>query len=182
MKKILLIICSLLIITSCSNHTEKKIPVVEWTDNIVSKYPNCHSNELTKKIVQDSICKYANGFIGKKPTILDGVEFIYRKMREKNADSCVVFFGSSCESSWIETKDDERIISTEIIMGALGKVDKATASKLDKGKKYYITGILHAWDDIDRFFLNDHLYTEYLDFGVFILNDIKITEVKKDND
>lgn len=183
MKKALLLGCILLFLNACTKSPQKVVPIkvvpiIEWTDKIVTQYPNCHSNELIEKIVMDSASNYSKRFIGNEATILEGVDFKFVRIVE-NKDSFAVFFDAQNCYSDIEYKQgDNKYIRTDIIIRVLGKVDKTTASKLSEDKSYNISGTVHEWDKEDRFFISSSSFDK-IDFGTFILNkDIEIKEVK----
>ena len=163
--------------TSCGNKTNEKTPVEQWVDGIVSQYPNLQSNNLAMASVKDSIESFGNRAVGHSTDVLNGVCFKFVKTIENN-DSVAVFFDARRCNSIVEA--DEKDIYTGIIIRVLGKVDKQTASKLDGNKLYSISGMVHAWDDADRFFIS-HSMPGDLDLGTFILNsDIEIQELESD--
>lgn len=178
MKKILLLGCVLFFMNACTKSPQKIVPIIEWTDKIVTQYPNCHSNELIEKIVIDSASNYSKRFIGNEATILEGVDFKLAKMVE-NKDSYAVFFDAvHCYSDIDYKAGNKKHIITDIIVRVLGKVDKATAITLDEDKLYSISGTVHEWDKEDRFFISSSSFDK-IDFGTFILNnDIEIKEIK----
>ncbi len=167
-----------LCVASCGNAPKKSIPIIEWTDSIIAKYPNYHSNDLIKNVVEDAANNYSTGFINKQASILEGIDFRFVKMIE-NKDSFAVFFDAAhCYSDIDYEAGNKKHIHTDIIIRVLGKVDKATASKLDDDKYYNISGVVNEWDKEDRFFIS-HSSFDKIDFGTFILNkDIEINEVK----
>lgn len=178
MKKVFFLLCFMFCITSCDNATKKSIPIIEWTDSIITKYPNYHSNDLIKSVVNESVDNYSKNLINKQAKILEGVDFRFVKMVE-NKDRFVVFFDAArCYSNIDYKSGNKKHILTDIIIRVLGKVDKATASKLQEDKYYNISGVVHEWDKDDRFFIS-HSSLEKIDFGTFILDkDIEIKEVK----
>lgn len=178
MKKISFLMSILFLLTACSNPTTEKPPVVKWVDKIITEYPNYHSNKLVKQVVRDSVSNYANRFIGYDATILDGVEFRFVRMIE-NRDSVAVFFDAKSCYSDIDYKEAyKEHIFTDIIIRVLGKIDRQTASKLDKDQTYTIKGKVHAWDAEDKFFIS-HSTLDYIDLGTFILNsNIEINKIQ----
>ena len=178
MKKFFILLCLTAILYSCGGSTKPQAPVEKWIDGLVTEYPNYDSNELTKKAVRDSVVAFGNKAVDKPTDFLNGVEFRFAKMVE-NGDSVAVFFDSSGCRSEIDAPENSsrKYVYTDIIIRVLGKVDKATAAKLDKEKLYTLTGVVHAWDEEDRFFISTHAISN-IDLGTFILNDdIEITEV-----
>ncbi len=178
MKKILFIALAIMCFVGCSETPNKKAPIESWADGIILQYPNLRSNEISKKAVLDSVSTYSQSFIGKEASLFEGVSFKFAEMVE-NEDSFAVFFDAAhCYSDIEYNEGNQKVLMTELNMRALGKVDKQTASTLDSEKKYSISGIVHAWDAEDKFFITHHM-TDYLDFGTFILNsDIQIKEIE----
>lgn len=176
MKKYLLAL-AVLGLAGCSSTPVHVVPVESWVDGIVTQYPNLHSNDISKQSVKDSVRAYANSYIGRNASLLEGVNFRFEKMIDRGDSAAVFFVSTGCYSD-IEVEGARNgHVFTDIDIRVLGKVDRQTAGTLDKNKKYSLKGTVDNWDEEDRFFLASHSF-EKIDLGMFILNDnIVIKEV-----
>ena len=169
MKKLFIVAAVIVAVVGCTKSSLKQAPVEEWAGHIIEQYPNFNSNDISRQIVADSVASYANKFVGQKADMLNGVKFYFAKMVD-SGDSVAVFFDAT------EFEKDGDYVWTDLHIRVLGKIDRKTAETLDKEKKYYISGKVHAWDAEDLFNIT-HPMLDNIDLGTFILNsDIEIVE------
>lgn len=171
MKKILFALAVAL--TACSSPEEKTF-AVDYVDRLVSEYPNFSSNEIAKRAVQDSIQTLGVSSIGKKPEILNGVDFKFEELFEHNDTTAALFSAVSCLSQIEDESGAHKYIITPIEICVLGRVDSQTAAKLDRNRRYRLDGVLHEWDSKNRF-LPQRMTPESLFLGTYILDDITVT-------
>lgn len=175
------IIATAALFLSCGGSRKPKAPVEKWIDSLVTAYPNYESNDISKRAVHDSVMAFGNQAVDKTLDFCDGVAFRFAKMIE-NADSFAVIFDSRSCHSEIEAPEgsNRKYIYTDIVIRVVGKVDKATASKLDGDKRYTLKGTVHAWDAEDKFFISTSSIGN-IDLGTYIVNnDIEISEVNEE--
>lgn len=176
MKKIIFALA--VVLSSCSSPVEKPF-VEDYIDRLVEEYPNFASNEIAERAVEDSIRNLANSYVGRNPEILNGVEFKFEELFENNDTTSALFSAVSCMSQIDDKSGAHKYIITPIEILILGRVDSQTAGKLDRNRRYHIGGILHAWDETDRF-LASHITPKSLFLGTYILNNMNITPVSNE--
>lgn len=168
-----------LMIASCNNNSTKDDPyLVKYTDKLITQYPNYSSNKLAKEAILDSISTHAQSFIGKEVRDLEGLEFEFYKLIEGEKGYCVVFKGS-CISRIDAPKGstNKYVIATSCLV-AFGNIDDEIATKLDKNKKYSISGILHNWDGDNSLGISSKVLSDDLDYGTYILDNMSISEIQ----
>lgn len=170
MKKI--IIALAVALSACSAPEEKPF-VVDYIDRLVGEYPNFASNQIAERAVEDSIQVLANSYIGKSPVPLRGVEFKFEELFENNDTTSALFSAVGCMSQIDDKSGAHKYIITPIEIRVLGRVDSQTAAKLDRNCRYKIDGVLHAWDDTDRF-LASRITHESLFLGTYILDNMDV--------
>ncbi len=174
MKKIF--IAALAVALSACSSTENKPFVVDYADRIVGQYPNFASNDIAKRAVRDSIQVLGNSYIGKSPETLRCVEFKFEELFENNDTISALFSAVSCMSDIEDKSGAHKYIITPIEIRVLGRVDSQTAAQLDRNRRYHIDGILHAWDNKDRFLAHRNT-TDCLFFGTYILDNMNVKSV-----
>ncbi|WP_288677038.1 hypothetical protein [uncultured Bacteroides sp.] len=163
---------------ACSS-PENKPFVVDYTDRIIGEYPNFGSNEIAKKTVQDSIQVLGKSYIGKSPKTLNGVDFKFEELFE-NGDSVFALFSAvDCVSDIEDKSGSHKYIITPIEIRVLGRIDSQTAAKLDGNCKYHIDGVLHEWDEKDRFLAHRNTGGK-LFFGTYILDNMNVKLVSNE--
>lgn len=162
-------------LSACSSPEDKPF-VVDYTDRIVGEYPNFASNDIAKRAVMDSIQVLGNSYVGKSPETLKGVEFKFEELFENNGTTSALFSSVSCMSDIEDKSGAHKYIITPIEIRVLGRVDSQTAAKLDGNLRYYIDGIVHAWDNKDRFLAHRHT-TDALFFGTYILDNMNVKSI-----
>lgn len=176
MKKI---IFALAVALSACSAPEEKPFVVDYIDRLVEEYPNFASNEIAERAVEDSIRSLGNSYVGKSPEILNGVEFRFEELFENNDTTSALFSAVSCLSQIDDKSGTHKYIITPIEIRVLGRLDSQTAAKLDRNCRYHIDGVLHAWDETDRF-LASRMTTESLFLGTYILDNMTVNPVSNE--
>lgn len=178
MKKVVWVICALLIFCACSNDVEKP-EVVRYVDSLVEMYPNYRSNEIAESAILDSISSHYRP-IGQLASDLNGVDFKFVRLIENQNDGSysALFVSDGCMSNIDNPNGNPKYLITDIHIRVLGKVDSETAATLDGNARYNIGGILHEWDAEDVFFVT-HKIGDSFDFGTYILDEMTIKKVEK---
>lgn len=177
MRKVLSVLAILAIFfASCSDGDVAKPFVAQYAETLISQYPNYASNDMAKSIVKDSISNHIKSYIGNDAKDLDGVEFHFDKLIDGKKGKCAVFTSNIYISIDAPANNQDKYIIGNVKIIAFGNVDDTIASKLDNKIKYSISGILHDWDDGNA--LNIIYSSSYddLDFGTYILDDMKVKE------
>lgn len=176
MKKIIFALA--IALSACSSPQEKPF-VVNYIDHLVEKYPNFASNEIAERAVEDSIQALGKSYIGKRPEILNGVDFRFEELFENKDTTSALFFAVDCLSQIDDKSGAHKYIITPIEIRVLGRVDSQTAAKLDRNRLYHIDGVLHAWDETDRF-LPSRMTPESLFLGTYILDVMNVKPVSNE--
>lgn len=178
MKRVGLCICSMLMLCACSNNDEKP-EVVRYTNKLVEMYPNYRSNEISEAAMLDSIANHPRP-IGQLASDLDGVDFRFARLIENPNDGSqsALFVSDGCMSDIENPNGKPKYLITDIHIRVLGKVESETAAKLDGHAQYRVSGILHAWDANDVFFVTNKVGAS-VDFGTYILDEMTVERVGK---
>lgn len=163
---------------SCSS-SEGKPFVVSYADRIIGEYPNFGSNEIAKRAVMDSIQVLGKSYIGESPKTLNGVDFKFEELFENGDSVSALFSAIDCISDIEDKSGAHKYIITPIEIRVLGRVDSQTAAKLDGNSIYHIDGVLHAWDDKDRFLAHRNTGGK-LFFGTYILDNMNVKSVSNE--
>lgn len=176
MKKLLICISMLLpmLLIGCGgNDTAERTPLEQYTEALLTQFPNYKSNEMALNAMNDSIKAHARAQIGTIPSDLSGMKFHFENLKEGN-DTCVAVFSATgyAEIDAPKNSQNKYITATPGIM-VVGKVDKATAASLDYNKEYSVTGEMFEWDAKP---LN---YSSVVDipFGTYYLDALTISEI-----
>lgn len=177
MKK-LLFIFGIMLMCACSSSHDEKPAIVEYVNNLVGMYPNYRSNEIANAALLDSVANHSRP-IGKPATDIEGVKFKFAKLIEnpQTGEQSALFTSYGCASDIENPNGNPKYLITDINIRVLGSVDAATAAQLDSNREYYISGILRAWDADDVFFVT-HSVGYSVDFGTYILDNMKINPVE----
>lgn len=177
-RKLVCVFVILLMVVACNTNSTKDKPyLVKYTDQLVSQYPNYASNKLAESALLDSIKNHAQSFIGKPAKDLEGLEFEFYKLIEGDKGYCAVFKGSGISMIDAPKGSSKEYITTISRIIAFGNVDDNLATKLDKNKKYSISGVLHNWDGNNSLGISSKVLSDDLDFGTYILDNMIITEI-----
>lgn len=174
MKKIMLTAAIFVaMMCGCTSDTEKPA-VVEYVNNLVLKYPNYRTNEITETALLDSIANHVRP-LGQSPVDIAGVDFKFEKLVDnpQTGTKSAVFTSTGCTSDIENPNGNPKYLMTDINIRVVGTVDDAIAAKLDGNTVYRIDGKLHAWDAADVFGVT-HSIGNAVDFGTYILDDMTI--------
>lgn len=81
-----------LAVASCNrSESVSTTPLEQYTENLLSQFPNYESNEIARNSMNDSIKAHARSQIGSIPTDLSGLKFNFEEIKEGN-DTCVATF------------------------------------------------------------------------------------------
>lgn len=163
---------------ACSSTNEPKPAVVEYVNRLVETYPNYRNNDIAKSALLDSIANHVRP-VGQPATDIDGVRFKFAKLIDnpQTGEKSAVFTSFGLMSSIDNPNGNPKYLMTDINMRVLGNVDDETAAKLDANREYEISGVLRAWDADDVFFVT-HSVGYSVDFGTYILDNMKINPVE----
>lgn len=176
MKKVCFILTFMSILFSCSDKSQGKLYLVDYVDRLVRQYPNYSSNDIANKALQDSIRMHAESFVGNHPKDIEGLEFTFSDLVEKEGEYGALFI-AHCYSDINDESGARKYITSDVVVSVFGVVDKATAAKLDKNRKYYIGGVLEEWDS-EQYTSKTYMSDEIC-FGTYFLRDIKIETIKQ---
>lgn len=165
---------------SCSKNSESQPPVVQWTNNLLSKYQNFRSNDIAKRAVLDSIFAYSNSFVNKEAKLFDGMEFKYLNMISEENDSVNVMLRGNAFSEIESNVEGAKYIISNIRCLAVGRVPKQVAATISSEYTYSVSGIVEqvVIEDIN-FKVEATTTPDDLFFGAFALKDMKITKIEK---
>lgn len=168
-----------LMIVSCNTNTTNDDPyLVKYTDQLITQYPNYSSNKLAMEAILDSISKHAQSYIGKNAKDLEGIEFEFYKLIQGEKGYCAVFMGSGLSMVDAPKGSSNKYVTAILHITAFGNVNDEMASKLDKNKKYSISGVLHNWDGDNNLGIYSKILSDDLDFGTYILDNMTISEIQ----
>lgn len=175
MKKfaIFTLLVSVLFVCGCSE--KEDAPIVRYVNSVVEEYPNYRSNEISEKSLK---AKFEN----REKSVYDlvGVHFKFKKLIEntQTGKHSALFESTGCTSSVESNADGGKYIINGICILVLGTVDDSTASKLNSGVDYELSGTLHAWDKEDRFYCYDAMIDGFF-LGTYILDCMTVKEIKQ---
>lgn len=171
---ILSLLLSAIFVCGCQSEKEDA-PIVKYVNGVVAEYPNYRSNEISEKSLNE---KLANR--DKSVEDLVGVNFKFKKLIENSQTGkySALFESTGCTSSIESNADGGKYIINGICILVLGSVDESTASKLNSGIEYEISGTLHAWDEEDKFYCYDAMLDGFF-LGTYILDDMTVKEAKQ---
>lgn len=174
MKKLLFSLLFPAILISCGgNDAIERTPLEQYTEALITKYPNYASNEMARNAMNDSIKAHANAQIGTIPTDLTGMKFNFREIKEGN-DTCVaVFLATGYASIDAPANSQNKYITATPGIVVVGKVDKAKASTLDYNIEYSVKGEMFAWDATPW----AHTAVVDIPFGTYFLDTLDISEI-----
>lgn len=151
----------------------ERTPLEQYTEALLTKFPNYKSNEMAKNAMNDSIKAHARAQIGTIPSDISGMKFCFEDIKEGN-DTCIAIFSASGYAEIDAPKNSQNKYITAIPgIVIVGKVDKATASSLDYNKRYSVSGEMFEWD------AKSLSYSSGVDipFGTYYLDAITISEI-----
>lgn len=168
------LLVSVLFFCGCSAKDEEA-PIVKYVNKVVAEYPNYRSNEISEKSLKEKLENREKG-VGD----LVGVHFKFKKLIEnpQTGKYSALFESTGCTSSIESNADGGKYIINGICILVLGSFDDSTASKLNSGVEYELTGTLHDWDKEDRFYCYDAMI-DGLFLGTYILDDMSVNEIKQ---
>lgn len=157
---------------------EAKPYIVQYTNQLVEKYPNYKSNEKAREILMDSVHAKAQTYVGKDASLFDGVEFDFVKLIDnEHAGTTAALFRTKHLISDIESDaNGGKYVTSTIDLLVLGTVDSETATALGSGYTYSISGTVHAVDEVDQFYVKSD-FTDIF-FGTFIMDNMTVTKIE----
>lgn len=173
-KKIITISLLALSLASCGrSESISTTPLEQYTEKLLTLFPNYESNEIARNTMADSIKAHARAQIGSIPTDLSGLKFKFEEIKE-GADTCVATFLATGYASIDapSNSSNKYIIATPGIM-VVGKVDKATAVTLDHHKQYSVSGKMFEYDATP--WANSMVVD--IPFGTYFLEALNISEI-----
>lgn len=169
-----------LLLTSCAKEPPQA-PIEVWTQNLMEKYPNFRSNDITAQIVADSIKSYSESFVGKKAELFEGLEFTFDDLLNSESDTISVMMKGRGFAEIESNVEGAKYIMQDIRCLAVGNVTKEVAASLSAGSKYSVTGTVKELDLESTLFkakattMPDDFY-----FGTFFVEDMQITKLKEE--
>lgn len=151
--------------SSCSNEVEKS-NIERYAESLVTEFPNYATNELARESLNGAIGTHFKAMLGSEPTEIKGVAFRFEEIAKKGQELGVVF---SSRSFLIGDVD------ADVTVSVFGVLDEQTASKLDKTKRYFVSGTLKEWDK-EHFYLRGGDTGTTIDCGTLYLEPMSIQE------
>lgn len=165
---------------SCTKETPQA-PIEKWTQNLMEKYPNFRSNDITAQIVADSIKAYSESFVGKKAGLFDGLEFTFEEMLNSTGDTISVMMRGRGFAEIESNVEGAKYISESICCLAVGNVTKEVAANLSSGYKYAVSGRIKELDmESSLFKAKATIMLDDFYFGTFFVEDMQITKLDEE--
>ena len=82
MKHLLFILCTVLLLASCSSNSKEQLFIEKYSEQLIEKYPNYESNEIARTAINDSIANFCESYVGKEATFFKGVHFRFLRLIE----------------------------------------------------------------------------------------------------
>lgn len=216
MKKYIILLFAALSLTSCNNNQSNRnqssanIPsrgqeIKSIIDTCLVKVPNFANNNITLKMVSDTLIKTIDGYIGNEATFIRDLpfrfekavvyedEYLWEEDKYKQGKYLVSFmFDDKCY-------EPEKSTYYELHFGILSVVDQSMVINLKKDEEYFLSGIMYDYlncghngrrlfrlpdGGCSECFPSIHLYDNTLDcsLGIIILDSITIQAVKSNAD
>lgn len=171
------------ILTACSSQDKPQLFIEEYSQKLIEQYPNFESNEIAKNAMNDSIAKLCESYVGKEASLLKGVHFRFIRLieNEQKGTHAALFesVGLFCEIE-SEAGGGKYVIGSPVIC-VLGTPDEQTAASLSSGEEYFISGVVHAWDNE----FNDMIHTPVItpstiNYDLMIMESMTVTKAEKE--
>lgn len=180
MKKLFLLMLLPALLWSCGGKPEPKSPLVEEVQTLMAKYPNYETNDEARDKMQSDIKEFAAQFTG-KPAPFGGVQFMFSKVIENpQTGAKSALFESRSALAQIDNPNAKgKYLIADVQIAVLGTVSHEVALSLDGNVnvRYSLSGIVHAYDENDPFFVADKMTGVY--FGTFVVDDLKVERVEE---
>lgn len=180
MKKMIFLMMLPLLLWSCGGESAPKSELVEEAQTLMAKYPNFKSNDEARNLMDADIQSYAEQFVG-KPAPFEGMEFMFSKLIDnpQTGEKSALFESRGAYAEIDNPNAKGKYISEEVQIAVLGIVPDDVALTLDGNinVRYKLSGVVHAYDENDTFFIGDKMTGVY--FGTFILDNLKVEKVEK---